>query len=96
MSALYEPFRKRYLEGTVTGDVTLDQPVELGWGRSVDAITWLPAEWVGDPGLTRDVRTATEVDLSLLPRRVLLMLYFRVTDSPEIEGGHIGSFAVDG
>lgn len=97
MTELYEPYRKRYLEATVTGDVELDgQEVELGWGRDTSDITWLPAEWSGDPGTTRDVRTSARVEMDTLPQRVALSLYFRVTDTPEVEGRRVGSFYVGG
>lgn len=96
-TALYQPYRKCYLEATVSGDVVLDaQPIELGYGRSAETITWLPAQWVGAPGITREVRTSAVVDMSTLPQRVALSLFFRVTDSPETEGDRLGTIYVGG
>lgn len=79
-----------YVAATVTSDVTLDaQPVTM----SVDSgVTWLPAEWVGDPGTTRQVRTASPVtfDTPSGGRHVLV----KIVDTPEIPVVFAGSYGV--
>lgn len=68
-----------YLTVTVTADVELNtQPVDV----SFDKAEWLPAEWIGVVGTTRQARTTAPVTFTAT-RRDPRSVWVRVTDVDE-------------
>jgi hypothetical protein len=80
-----------YVAASVTSDVTLDaQTVTM----SVDSgATWVAAEWVGDVGTTRQVRTSSPVTFATVIRREVYVLV-KIVDTPEIPVVTAGSYTV--
>lgn len=91
---------KEYVSATVTADVTLNaQTVEVAIrdGSQGAAFVWLPAQWVGPSGTTRQCRTTSPVDFTAVAYPTTpYEVYVRVTDSPEIPIVHAGTLLVTG
>lgn len=66
------------LKVSVTSDMEIDlQPVHISFDRT----TWLPATWLGAPGLQRTCQVL--IDDTNIPAHTA-PVYVRVTDTPEI------------
>lgn len=68
-----------YLYADLTGDILLDGTVEMALGGAPDAVTWEPADWVGDVGMSRSARVLLDGSLAQGTYNV----WARVTDTPE-------------
>lgn len=72
---------EEFLEYEVTANVELDaQTVEI----TLDRVTYLEAEWIGDPGNTRSCRTVLPVTNANLPGPQAFEVFIRITDTPEV------------
>lgn len=88
---------KEYVSATVTADVTLNaQTVEIAIRAGTEAaFTWLPAQWLGSAGTTRQCRTTNPVDFTAVAYpKTPYEVYVRVTDTPEIPLLHAGTLTV--
>lgn len=82
---------KEFVKALMTSDRTLDtQTPEM----RIYPGDWVPADWQGAAGTTREVRTSSAIDFAGFAKGIGHTVWVRFTDSPEVPIIDVGEIRI--